>query len=231
MKNFFILFVSLFMIFSLPFCPTASDINYTANDIIPIEALTESKADFLNSLDLKLLSTCEEKGGICSFDINDKGNIVVAQRNPIINIYDFSGNYLYGYSFSNSTQSSYGVKWNGDNVVICISRGSVAIEVDRNGNCINIIDNQYFKNDIYAKDREYKEYSFKMTNDSPLDSYATDYAKLIKINPDGSTMVLYDASSNRLIRIIILIIIIGGVFTVVSILIIKNILKQKKINL
>ena len=144
MKNFFILFVSLFMIFSLPFCPTASDINYTANDIIPIEALTESKADFLNSLDLKLLSTCEEKGGICSFDINDKGNIVVAQRNPIINIYDFSGNYLYGYSFSNSTQSSYGVKWNGDNVVICISRGSVAIEVDRNVNCINIIDNQYF---------------------------------------------------------------------------------------
>lgn len=154
--------------------------------------------------------------GIINLDVSSSGNILVAYTNNRIAVYDENYSFLSGFLVTNG--SGYYVQWHDDNIQIVFTRGSSCVEVSPQGDmkCGMKVDSNNGK--LYANLSKKNSISTKSGVTFRAEKGANPfsvmlgnhYLKLIRISPDGSETVLYDATSASIFRA--LLILIGAVF-------------------
>ena len=75
---------------------------------------------------------------IKSFDVNEKGFIIVLTNNNHVVVLDDKNEQLSAFSFE--TYGNSFVKWNEDSVLLFLDRESIVIQMDMLGNLITVID-------------------------------------------------------------------------------------------
>lgn len=153
---------------------------------------------------------------IINFDVSDSGNILVAYTGNRIAIYDENYSFLSGFFVTNG--SNYYVQWNGSNVLIIFTRGSLCLEVSQQGDMICGMKVDSDNGKLYADLKKKNSISTKKgtifhveKGTNPLSVMSGNhYLKLIKTTPGGSETILYDATSASIFRA--LFILMGAVF-------------------
>ena len=164
--------------------------------------ISEEKESLWSRIHLELSDYKEENNKISCFDISEIGLVAIGFEYPfenkkVINIYNSGGKFLYGYSFE--CHGTYGVEWNGENLLICITRGDFAILVDKMGSCLDIRripytpnNNDYWNDRILNKRRvvtvDRCEYRLVKGYNS--------YTKLVKTDTDGKVTTIYQTDTD-----------------------------------
>ncbi len=173
----------------------------------------ESQQERLEYMQIQLLTSGDEQTkSIACFDINDQGMIALglySSDNKAIYVYNQKGGFEYGYAFKDN--GNFGVEWDHDNLLICSVRGDAIIAVDRDANCVgmksitdSIDNNTYWNHEIYAVRRTYSGDTYEIRNDLDFfNAFAASKSKLVKIDTEGKTTVIYDVSDYARTRIII----------------------------
>lgn len=120
--------------------------------------------------------------------------------NQYIYVYDATGKFQYGYAFNNP--GSYGLQWDGSDLIIYFVRSDIAALVDSAGNIkeLKVIDdteanNSYWNKYVFAKERTQNGNTYTMkSNMGLLNIVATGYSQIIITAPDGQETMIYDVS-------------------------------------
>lgn len=144
--------------------------------------------------------------GIINFDVSNSGNILVAYTDNRIAVYDENYSFLSGFLITNG--SGYYVQWHDGNIQIIFTRGSSCIEVSPHGDikCGMKVDSNNGK--LYKNLRKKNNISTKggitfraEKGANPLNVlFGNHYLKLLRIGPDGSETILYNATSASIFR-------------------------------
>lgn len=150
--------------------------------------------------------------GFINFDVSSSGNILVAYTNNRIAVYDENYSFLSGFLVTNG--SGYYVQWHDDNIQIVFTRGSSCVEVSPQGDmkCGIKVDSNNGK--LYANLSKKNNISTKSGVTFRAEKGANPfsvmlgnhYLKLIRISPDGSETILYDATSASIFRTLLVLI-------------------------
>ncbi len=156
---------------------------------------------------------------IKSFDVNEKGFVVVLTKNNSVVVLDDKNEQLSAFSFE--TYGNSFVKWNEDNILLFIDRGSIVIQMDMSGKLITVIDVNEDDLNTSKKWRELrKEKSVSINNneyylESSNDFFSTAtslYSKIEKIDNNGNIMEIYDAGDSYIGLVVLFYIFIITVF-------------------
>ena len=173
---------------------------------------SETQKIFIGNTDIILINVPVKNAPISCFDINEYGEIALGFNelsDKSICIYNSDGSFKYGYSFKASGQ--FGVEWDESNLIIFFVRGDIAALVDDNANVIeikrisnNFQNNSYWNHKVFSTIRTVNDTTYMLRNDlGLLNLFAmSTHSKLIKIDGDGSELILYDASSDHAIKIV-----------------------------
>lgn len=147
---------------------------------------------------------------IVSFDISDDGEILlgfegnefaVVDEMGVVNLYEFTNDGIFY------------VKWNDDNILLLLVRGSIVVEIDTDGQLVNMIkadESSSHNNSLWNYISRKKcisqgEYSYCVRNDMGLFNFFTSsYSQLIKTDSNGNTTVIYDISDAIIAKSILL---------------------------
>ena len=144
------------------------------------------------------------------FDVRDDHMIVIgadAGDTAIIAVYDDRGNFRYG--FETEEPGSFRVMWSGDVIAYYSIRSTFVFHINQDGKITDIRRvESTMENSIYDRDvllsttRTVGTSTYRMTNESTAaDILSASFKKIIKTDPEGAT-VIYDASSNKRIRVV-----------------------------
>lgn len=184
--------------------------------------------DLFSNFDIKRLENQNLKYGINSFDIRDDGYILLGVGDSTSNeiyAYDSEGEYQFGFSYSNSGKSY--VEWNDDFINLYIVRGAIVITFDTNAGLIEIKSikagnegvtwNRLNQNSITLKGVTYR-----IEKSPGIASLAPAYSKLLQINEDGTTKIIYDVSKEYDLKIVIIFLITSAFFVSILVLLIRK---------
>lgn len=144
------------------------------------------------------------------FDVRDDHMIVIgadAGDTAIIAVYDDRGNFRYG--FETEEPGSFRVMWSGDVIAYYSIRSTFVFHINQDGKITDIRRvESTMENSIYDRDvllsttRTVGTSTYRMTNESTAaDILSASFKKIIKTDPEGTTVV-YDASSNKRTRVV-----------------------------
>lgn len=173
-------------------------------------------------------------GPIHCFDVNADGWIVIGSESlddKFVLVYAPDGTFQYGYTFTD--YGTFDVGWNNSNVLIYFVRGDLALELDPQGECVDLRkiqntweNNDYWNETVRATKREVQGYQYRMRNASGiLNLFMWDYAQLIRMDANGNTTVLYDASNEYEVRTVMFLVI-GVAFVMAVVLGLVRYLKE-----
>lgn len=202
----------------------AMDTGFTTYDME-----SDKKQIFLSNIDMTLITSEPEKNSIICFDVNDDGLIIIGsgkREEKLLSVYTSDGAFQYGYKFNCS--GSFGVEWNGNNVIVYFVRSDVAALFDNTGNNLElkmiedtIDNNSYWNHFVYSVERTVNKEQYVMKNDMGLlNFFATSYSQVVKTDEAGNTTTVYDVNRPNLITTIILVILFLTVFLSVLIYVI-----------
>lgn len=192
---------------------------------------SEEQQTFLKNVDLNLITEQPPSYSVLCFDVNEDGLIALGSKaldKKIVSIYSSDGVFMYGYTFNCS--GSYGIEWDENNLIIYFVRSDVAAMFDEKGSCLELKmipitaeNNSYWNYFVFSNKRIVGESEYRLKNDMGpfLNVFASSYSQLIKTDSDGSTTVIYDVSSDQIIKTIIVFI---GIVILITIVLIKLIL-------
>ena len=172
------------------FASSSVEPNIEMNTGFEVEGYVNPDLDaFASTLQLTLL-TSDYDGRIDNYDVNEKGNIVVAYKTisvyKKICVYNSVGEFQYGYSLIDF--GTIGVEWDGENVIVYSVRSDYLILLDRNA---QILDKKKVLNTI-----ENNTYSQKILSETKRtvgsERYQLSSSKIIKIDSDGNQTVIVD---------------------------------------
>ena len=157
-----------------------------------------------------------------SFDVAENGRLLLGFKGNKIAIVD-ENNILNLFEFK--TEGVFYVQWNGDNFLLYIVRGSIILELSQDGQLINYIETdttsfqnvQLWNQACNRHKIDLGQYSYELQNKNWLENFGkVAYSQLIRSDANGNSVILYDAGSQHhifsaAIRIIIVLIVIGGV--------------------
>lgn len=176
---------------------------------------------------------------INSFDVSGNKKIVLALDDCQILVLDSSFQPVAMFEFT--TQGSYYVHWDGENIVLRLERSSLLISFTLSGNMVEIkdCDDNSVTNRIVGDEQLYKtsmlvdgaEYYVRKTSD-PVSNFFMGYSyhQLVCRQPDGTEILLYDVSNNHsgtFIWAILIIAVIGIVTIFVGGLIVPRIIRKR----
>jgi len=149
------------------------------------------------------LSVSESKptnAAICSFDVNENGDIALGLCNNTINIYDSNGQYQYSYFFT--TSGSYSVEWDNDKLLIFLVRSSALLQVDSKGKLVEMkkatetADNSIYLISLRKPRRTVNDSVYVIKNELGFFNLIirSSYSKLVKTDANGTQTVIYDVS-------------------------------------
>ena len=177
------------------------------------------------NLNVKLLPNTEfsknEKMYISSFDVSSNGKILIGFKNRKIAVMDDNKKVLHFLEFSDT--GSFYVKWNGNNILLLLVRGSVIVEFSVDGKLVNMImadDKSAENNSLWNKQGQRKKIvngnKYIIKNNLGVLNIFSSYSQLIKIDTAGNAVKIYDKGNLYVIGIItILIFIIFSVGVIV----------------
>lgn len=210
MKRKFSVFVALILYLFF----ATSMVAMAMNTGFAVTAATEEETNtFLSNINMSLITTEPSKEAIECFDVNENNLIAIGRKCYLskgqICIYSASGEFLYGYEFSES--GNFAVEWDGDCINIYSVRGDCVFSVDANGQIVEYRkgldtkgNTKYFRklNSITNKVVDDTEYIFKKDlgffNFLPLNN-----TQVIVKQADGNETLIYDANSKTLFSIIL----------------------------
>lgn len=180
---------------------------------LPTQALTQEDCDrILNNLNISLLETEPEKRPFGCFDVNSNQELAIGRKNLddiIVAVYNNTGLFEYGYRLS--SPSDFGVKWEGDTLVIYIIRSDLAVYIDASGKILDIVNYEYSpEGDDYWYDYfnatqitvDGTTYTAE-NNIGPFALLAMSYSKVTATDDDGTLRTVYDASGVHLLQILL----------------------------
>ena len=185
-----ILLVAFFIAFNFTLVCSAASLPKTTE--ISDERLTVIKSN------LKMRKSDDEFKNlpILCFDVNDEFvalGLDTGDTEKIIHVYDDNFKFLYSYKFN--TYGTFAVRWCDGELMVWLVRDSLAVYLDAEGSVSHIeyIDDtsenaEYLRNVLQASEREINGVTYK------LKSGVSSYSQLIKEDPYGEKVVLYDAS-------------------------------------
>ena len=193
---------AVFSVVVILFCLTIA-VSAETNTGFEINLLPEEEGcNFLNNINLSLVTTEPEKREIECFDVNDDGIVAVGFsdiNDKTILVYSSTGDFLYGYAFS--IYGSFGCEWDGNNLNIYFVRGGILISVDPSGIVLSVVEVpnstanvSYFNNVICATQGNVGESEYYLTNDNQLFSIFSSYSQLIVVDKQGTKTIIYDAT-------------------------------------
>ena len=164
------------------------------------ESMTEERKESLwPKFMLELSDYKEESNKISCFDVSESGLIAIGfeyswETKKVINIYNSDGRFLYGYLFDD--YGTYGVAWNGENLLICIVRGDFEIMIDKSGSCLDIRkvsdtpnNNDHWNYLLHSKKRTVNGSEYRLVKGN------NGYTKLIKTDSNGKKTTIYQADT------------------------------------
>ena len=172
----------------------------------------EQKATVTENMNITLLTEEPKHRPIECFDVREDGRIAIGTSGffkHAIYVYD-SGEFLYGYSFKGA--GDFGIEWNGDCINIYSVRSDLLKTVSPQGEVVEILEipNTY-DNDRYrryicnSKERHIGSNKYLSTNTWGIFNFLLllfPDAQLVVIDENGSSSVLYDATSSHRILVI-----------------------------
>lgn len=180
---------------------------------LPTQALTQEDCDrILNNLNISLLETEPKKRPFGCFDVNSNQELAIGRKNLddiIVAVYNNTGLFEYGYRLS--SPSDFGVKWEGDTLVIYIIRSDLAVYIDASGKILDIVKYEYSpEGDDYWYDHfnatqitvDGTTYTAE-NNIGPFALLAMSYSKVTATDDDGTLRTVYDASGVHLLQILL----------------------------
>ena len=197
----------------------------------------EETQSIIESLDVKFTETFPviEKGFNC-FDVNEDGYIAlnfsnIRERNYIV-VYNSSCEFKYCLSYN--SVGSYGIQWDGNNIMIYSIRGEFAVIVDNSGNCMEImkipsnsVNHDYLTGEIFANRKKVSGIVYKaealIINSSMVKN--GEYVRLVKIFPNGKEIVVFENTFG--IKFFYTAVV--SVIVIFAILVLKLLLKKHKI--
>lgn len=213
-------------------------INTFAEEIgFSTEEFTESeRVNIVENINILVMYEEPEKQSIECFDVNENGMIVIGSssfKNKTICIYDSDGFFQYGYRFK--VDGSFGVEWCGENIIIYIVRGDIAIYITPDGNIDNILkiqntieNNSYWNHSVFSVSKTTNHGVYHLKNDMGfLNLFASSYSQLI-VESNGNQTVLYDVNSEQMIEYSIVFALALSFVAISMVFILRNILRKFK---
>ncbi len=142
------------------------------------------------------------KQPIKSFDVNDKGFVVIATTNNMLIVLDDNNEQVSAISFEN--YGDYFVKWNGENILLFLVRGDDIVQMNMNGDFISKI---IVNKDDWETARKWRElsklqssvvmnnneYRLKSSN-AVLKIFNSLYSTIEKVDANGNIVTVYDVT-------------------------------------
>ena len=197
----------------------------------------EDQRTFLSNIQFIKNEKEPHKNSIVCFDVNEDGFIAIGTSDPLsrksISVYNTSGNYLYGYDFN--CEQSFGVEWDGNNLIIYFVRSSVAVLVDEDGTILelqeieNTIDNNSYWYSVFSTQRTVGNCKYIIRNDMGLfNFFASSYSQLVVVDDQGNQIMLYDVNGAQMARTIIICIAVIAFAAIAVSVIVFQFLKLRK---
>ena len=177
----------------------------------------------LSNTVFSLITEEPSKDGIKCFDVNDNGLIAIGidgTFKKMVLVYSEDGLFKYGYEFDDS--GTFGLEWDEENIIIYFSRSSVAILVDPSANILELKEipetsenNSYWLYSVYSDSRKVNSNEYIVRkNLGLLNIFCFSYTQLIKTDLDGNTTIIYDAKTECLVKILLMIAFIALFFSI-----------------
>lgn len=222
-----IIIISLLELLSLSFYSIASSYGFETVDLP--ESQIEKIWENINLHKLDDFEVEENSLAIMSFDVSTNGNIVLGlQKNKIL-ILNKNNDILDCFEFTND--GTFYVKWNNENVLLFMTRGTMILEFSLDGELVDMINvdvqnvnNNKLWNDVMYNTHVSKNgYSYNLKNNLGIFNLFTfkSYSQLIRSDENGDSIIIYDVNQNQLGKIISTIVLIS-LFACVCLLMVKN---------
>lgn len=236
MKNIYKLFSIILLIILLPIMFSVQ--SFSMKSGFTFESVPESYTrELIDYLDLEYLKSSPtiEKNFEC-FDINAIGDVAlgfsdVRGHNYII-VYNSKCEFKYALSYNGV--GSYGLEWDGCNIIIYSVRGEWAVLVDEFGTIMevkeiqrNLKNDSYWRNNIFASKRIVEDTIYE------ADTLLGNYSRLVKLTPDGQEQVIFENTVGITffyVVVIAVVCIVLAVFAAFWIVLIKMIIKEMRKN-
>lgn len=232
------IFVMLFFAVLLYVCGTSAVVLAMNTGFSTQTMNTEDQKTFLSNIQLVKEEKEPDKNGIVCFDVNEDGLIAIGTRDSSqksVAIYNLSGDYKYSYNFN--CNQSFGVEWDGNNLIIYFVRSNVAALVDENGTIPELREienttenNSYWNHSVFSTQRTVGEYKYIIKNDmGPFNIFASSYSQLVAEDEQGNQTILYNVNNAQMTKtIIIFIAVIAFVATAVTVITVKSVKSRKQ---
>ena len=192
----------------------------------------------IEARNIKKLKSHIKNDDIYSYDVNDKGEVVLAfygnTRSTAV-VYDKDGVFLFGFEFD--TNGTFVAEWSSNGVNVIDHRSDYILNFDRNGECLSVskIANteKNVKFDRYLESKDEKtvgEYKYRLLSSAFFkDGKFYVPQRLIRIDADGTEHIVYEANGSFLSSSSVFIIVFLIIFAVVVISSRNRIGRNKKI--
>lgn len=174
------------------------------------EANKESIWDNINLTNYDDFDVEKNSLPIVSFDVSASDNIVLGLQNNKILIFDNNNDLLKCFEFTND--GTFYVKWNDENILLFMSRGTIVVEFSLDGSLVNMIEtdtksvnNNKLWNDVMDNTRvSINGYNYELKNDLGILNLFTfqSFSQLIRTDKSGASTVIYDVNQEQLVKII-----------------------------
>ena len=182
----------------------------------------ERQQKIRDHLELKRFSSKPADYTFTAFDVNKNGFIAIGSwhTEPVtISVYRSDGSFEYGYHFE--TSSAFELKWNGENLMICLVRGNIVVELSPLGEIVRIFELEdtgesynYWRKVIQSSKKTVGNRTFIAQNDLGwLNAITSSDSQVVVIDEYGETDIIYDVTSLQLASTILGLIFFLGMLT------------------
>lgn len=163
----------------------------------------DKQKSFIQNIGISVFTEEPRKTEIECFDVGENGLVAVGVgtgETKKVCVYALDGEFQYGYSFSCS--GSFGVEWDGDNIIIYFVRSDAAVSVDPNGKVNDILkikntseNNSHWNNSVFATKKLVDSTEYTLKNDMGfLNVFATAHSQITIRDQSGKESIIYDVS-------------------------------------
>ena len=228
LKKLLIFAITMILLFSIWCIPAYAEHLYM-EEMYETEELTEEEYErFISMLCIQVLDEDPNKGEIVDFAVNSNGSYVVSLENynqKYIVVYD--QNNVFQYGFAMRYNGMLDVFWlNEHEPVIKFSRGYDIASFDKNGNCI------FVKNVVESVETSMLDNDLNnIKRISENSTYELKINKIVKIDSNENETVIYTGEADGPLSniIISLLLLLGGVPTVITVIVVSIVKYQKSL--
>ncbi|SEW32783.1 hypothetical protein [[Clostridium] fimetarium] len=198
---------------------------------------SEKQKLFKSNINIISLHSYVKTNPIVCFDVNNDGLIALGfddDSHKTICVYNPDGEFIYGYSFESS--GSFGVEWDGGNILIYFVRSDVAALFNSSATCLELKmisnsteNNTYWNHTVFEKKRIVGKNEYEIKNDlGILNIVLPSYSQLIKTDENGIKTMLYNVNDSYGAKILVILV---GIIIFIIIVVVGIIKEFKKKNI